>query len=123
MAHSVLPYTAIAIFNQRLKGQGGEPKWIAWGTGAGVHTRTRTALFTEASEARVEGTTSVLTITRTDDTYQISGVMTADGSKSITNAGVFDADEDGNPFVLSDFSAYPVENGNQIAFVWKIQGL
>ena len=123
MANTVQPHTANAIFNNRLKGLGTEPKWIAWGTGAGTHTRASSELFTEASEDRVEGTTTVLTTTYTDDTFQISGQMTADGSKSITNAGVFDAADAGKPFVLSDFTAIPVVATNQIAFSWKVQGL
>lgn len=123
MSNTVLPYVANAIFNHRLKGDGAEPKYIGWGTGAGTFTRASTGLFTEASEDRVEGTTAVTTTTHEDDTFQISGQMTADGSKSITNAGVLDAAEGGNAFLLSDFTAIPVVSGNQISFVWKVQGL
>ncbi len=123
MANAVLPYTANKITNNRLKGLGTEPKWLAWGTGAGTHTRDRTTLFTEASEARVECTTAVVTITQASDGFRASGQMTADGVKVITNIGIFDQQAvGGDPFALADFTGIPVVAGSQIAFVITVQG-
>lgn len=123
MSNTVLPYTANAIFNAQLTGAGDIPHHIGWGTGTGTFTRASTGLFTEASEARVEGTESLETIAQTDDTFVITGTMTADGSKTIRNAGVFDDATAGNAFILSDFSGIPLTVGQTIAFVFKVQGL
>lgn len=47
-----------AIVTNRIKGSGTEPLHVAWGTGAGTAAATDTTLFTEASEARVAGTST-----------------------------------------------------------------
>lgn len=59
-----------------------EPLFVGWGT----NPATRTALvsdvapFTEATEARVTGTSSIVTTTTTNDTYQVVGTITVSGA-------------------------------------------
>jgi len=102
---SVYANAGKAITTTRLKGAGTGPNYIAWGTGAGTAGITDTTLFTEASEARVAGTSSQQTTTTSNDTYQVVGTMTVSGSgKTITNAGLFDASTVGNLFVKGDFA-------------------
>lgn len=87
-----------AIITNRVKGSGTEPKYISWGTGAGTAAKANTTLFTEAmsdsntgtQNTRVTGTSTQETVTYTNDTYQVTGVMTADTGKTITNVGLFD---------------------------------
>ena len=72
-----------------------EPKNIGWGTGGvagGPFTAANTdvAFFSEASEARVAGTSSAVTTTTTNDTYQVTGTITAAGAKTITEVGLSD---------------------------------
>lgn len=110
-----------AIVTNRIIGSGTEPNHIAWGTGAGTAAATDTTLFTEASEARVAGTSSRVTTTVTNDTYQVVGTMTVSGSgKTITNAGLLDASSSGNLFVKGDFTGIALNVGESIAFTFKL---
>ena len=68
---------------------------IGWGTGAGTAAKGDTTLFTEASEARVAGTRST-NGSGASATFRVVGTITADGTKTITNAGLFDAATAGN---------------------------
>jgi hypothetical protein len=70
---------------------------VAWGQG-GVGTGSPytatlndVALFQEASEARVAGTSTFVTTTSTNDTYQVVGTITAAGAKTIAEAGLYDS--------------------------------
>lgn len=96
------------------------PVYIGWGTGAGTAAESDTTLFTEASEARVSGTKSKVTTTVANDTYQVVGTITADGVKTITNAGLFDALTLGNLFVKGDFTGIALNAGDSIQFTIKI---
>jgi hypothetical protein len=110
-----------SIVSNRVKGNGTEPKYLAWGTGAGTAAATDTTLFTEASEARVSGTSTIVTTTVTDDTYQVVGTITADGAKTITNFGLFDASTSGNMLVKSDFTGVALALGESIQFTAKLK--
>lgn len=106
----------------RLKGTGTEPVYIGWGTGAGTAAIADTTLFTEAAEARVSGTSSIVTTTTTNDTYQLTGTITCSGAgKTITNAGNFDASTAGNLHVKGDFTGIALNVGDSIAFTIKDQ--
>jgi hypothetical protein len=111
-----------AITTNRLKGAGTEPNFVAWGTGAGTAAVTDTTLFTEATEARVAGTSTQQTTTVTSDTYQVVGTMTVAGAgKTITNAGLFDALTAGNLFLKGDFTGVALNVGDSIQFTMKAQ--
>lgn len=90
---------------------------IAWGTGVGTAAKGDTTLFTEASEARVAATTSQPAA----DTNQWVGTITADGTKTITNAGLFDAAASGNLIVKGDFSGIALTAGDKIEFTITLQ--
>lgn len=98
----------------------GAQDFIAWGTGAGTAAVADTTLFTEASEARVQGTMSTVTTDTTSDTYQVVATITATGTKTITNAGVFDASTVGDMLMKGDFSGIPVVSGDSIEFTFKL---
>lgn len=70
-----------------------EPKFLAWGTNPAALTATANdvAEFAESSEARTSGTSSQVTTTTTNDTYQVTGTQTATGSRVIQEAALFDA--------------------------------
>lgn len=110
-----------AIVTNRIIGAGTEPKFIAWGTGAGTAAVADTTLFTEASEARVTGTSTRVTTTVTNDTHQVTGQMVANGSKTITNAGLFDASTVGNLYVKGDFTGVALVLNDTIDFTFKLQ--
>lgn len=116
------------ITTARLRAVGTEPLNIAWGTGAGTTTATDTSLFTEALVSLAAGTTdhtlgtsSQVTTTTTDDTYQVTGTRTATGAGTVTNAGLFDAASGGLLYMKGDFTGIGLASGDSIAFTFKVQ--
>ncbi len=85
------------IFTGRMIGSSptqAEPKILIWGLDpADVYAAANTdvALFTEAPEARVTGTSSQVTTTTTNDTWQVTGTMTASAGRAITEAALSDS--------------------------------
>lgn len=90
---------------------------IAWGTGAGTAAKGDTTLFTEASEARVAATVTQPAA----DTNQWVGTLTADGAKTITNAGLFDAATAGNLVIHGDFTGIALALNDQIEFTITLE--
>ena len=118
---TLLVNTGKAIITNYLNGGAAtQPKYVAWGTGAGTTAATDTTLFTEVTP-RVSGTTSQVTTSTTNDTYQVVGTQTAGTTETITNAGLFDASTSGNLFVKGDFTGVPLNSGDSIAFTFKVQ--
>jgi hypothetical protein len=91
--------------------------YIGWGTGAGTAAKGDTTLFTEASEARVTGTRSQPAA----DKIRWVGTITADGTKTITNAGNFDASTSGNLIVKGDFTGIALASGDKIEFTIDLE--
>jgi hypothetical protein len=118
---TLLVNTGKAIVTNYLNGGAAtQPKYVAWGTGAGTTAATDTTLFTEVLP-RVSGTTSQVTTSTTNDTYQVVGTQTAGVTETITNAGLFDAATSGNLFVKGDFTGVPLNSGDSIQFTFKVQ--
>lgn len=74
-----------------------EPKNVGWGAPSTEFTAASTdvAPFSESSEARVAGTSSTVTTTTTNDTYQVTGTLTASATRAITE--VFLSDSSSKP--------------------------
>jgi hypothetical protein len=118
---TLLVNTGKAIVTNYLNGGAAtQPKYVAWGTGAGTTGATDTTLFTETG-TRVSGTTSQVTTSTTNDTLQVVGTQTAGGTLAITNAGLFDASTSGNLFAKGDFSTINLNTGDSIQFTFKVQ--
>ena len=114
-----------AITTNRIKGSGTEPNYVAWGTGAGSASTASTTLSTEDSAgspayARIAGTSTQQTTTNTNDTYHVIGTITSNGTKTITNAGLFDAITTGNLFVIGDGLSIALVLNDSIQFTIKI---
>lgn len=90
---------------------------IGWGTGAGVAAKADTTLFTEASEARV----AVVASQPLADKNRWVATLTADGAKTITNAGLFDAATAGNMVVKGDFAGIALALGDKIEFTIDLE--
>ena len=90
---------------------------VAWGTGAGTAGKTDTTLFTEASEARVVPTVSQ----PAGDTNRWVGTITADGAKTITNAGLFNSAAGATLIVKGDFAGIVLASGDKIEFTINLQ--
>ena len=118
---TLLVNTGKAIVTNYLNGGAAtQPKYVAWGTGVGTTAATDTTLFTEVTP-RVSGTTSQVTTSTTNDTFQVVGTQTAGTSETITNAGLFDASTSGNLFVKGDFTGVPLNSGDSIQFTFRVQ--
>lgn len=122
-AATVIVNAGQAIVTNRMSSAGTEPKYVAWGTGAGTAAVADTTLFTESTdEARTNGTSSRVTTTVTNDTYQVVGLMTvATTGKTITNCGLFDAITTGNLYFKSDFTGIALLVGEAITFTIKVK--
>lgn len=100
------------------------PKYVAMGTGATGAARTAavgdTALST-AAETRTSGTESIVTTSTTGDTYQVVGTITATGSRSVDEGGLFDASSAGNMFTSATFPVVSLSTNDSIQFTWKVQ--
>lgn len=73
-----------------------EPKIVAWGTGGvagGPFTAANTdvAMFSESAEPRQTGTSSVVTTTTANDTYQVVATLTLASGYSVAEAGLSDS--------------------------------
>lgn len=114
-----------AILTNRMIGAGTAPARIGWGTGATAAAVTQTALVTEAAPTtgggRTLGTESRQTTTVSNDTYQVSGAVTATSTLTITEAGLFDAASAGNMFMRSDFTGIGVQSGDSITFTFQLK--
>ena len=110
-----------AITTNRLKGAGTEPNYVGWGTGAGTAAVADTTLFTESAEARVAGTSTRVTTTVANDTYQVVGTLTASGAKTITNVGLLDAVTAGNLYMKADFTGVALADQDAIQFTMKVK--
>jgi hypothetical protein len=115
-----LTNAGLAIITNRIKGAGTEPNYVHWGTGTTAAAVTDTTLETAGAESRTSGTSTRVTTTATNDTYQVVGTITCTGSgKAITEMGLFDASTDGNLFTRHTFSAINVAVGDSIQFTAK----
>lgn len=101
------------------------PLYIQFGTGSG-QTAASNALAT-AVQTRVTGTSSQQTTTVTNDTYRVTGTVTANATRAITEVGVFDAAGAGDPAtggnmdIYGDFSVINLANGDSIAFTINVK--
>jgi hypothetical protein len=92
-------------------------QYVGWGTGAGTHSKSSTTLFTEASETREAATRTQPAA----DKIRYLATLTANGSKTITNSGVFTALTSGNLIVASDFTGVALNTGEGIKFQWDVE--
>ena len=90
---------------------------IGWGTGAGTAAKADTTLFTEASEARVAVVASQPVV----DKNRWVATLTANGAKTITNAGLFDAAAAGNLVVHGDFTGIVLALNDKIEFTIDLE--
>ena len=115
----------LALFISLLQASAGRPKYVGWGTGSGVAVN-GTNLGVPATEARTNGTSSVVTQNVTGDTYRVQALLEADANKAITEIGIFDAAGSGSPpsggnlAFYASFPALNIEDGDTITFTTDI---
>lgn len=102
------------------------PLYLQWGTGSGAAASANVVTTTSTTESRTAGTSSQQTTTATNDTYRVTGTITAAGTRAITEVGVFDAAGSGSPptggnmDIYGDFSTVNLSNGESIAFTVNV---
>lgn len=100
--------------------------WLQWGTGTGAVASANVVTTTTTTEARVSATTSQQTTSVTNDTLQLTGTITAAGSRAITEVGTFDAAGSGSPPTggnmdhYGSFSVINLNTSDSIAFTIKV---
>lgn len=103
--------------------EAGTACYIGWGTGAGAPDKANTDISTPATEARVVGVESQPTA----DKNQWVGTITADGAKTITNAGLFSAAGTGSPpsggslVIHGNFTGIVLALGDKIEFTITLE--
>jgi hypothetical protein len=101
-----------------------EPNYIGIGVGATGAARTAVAAdtaLTTAVESRVAGTSSTVTTTQTNDTYQTVGTITATASRAVDEAGTFDASTAGNMDISATFAVVNLASGDSLQLTVKKQ--
>src|SRR5882762_11121338 len=70
-----------------------EPKIIGWGLNPATLTAAATdvGMFDESAEARVTATSSQVTTTNANDTYQLVGTITCSAGRTIAEFGAYDS--------------------------------
>ncbi len=109
----VFTQTGEELFADIIDGTTGAPTWyIGQGTGTGGAVKGDTALGTESAEARVSSTMSQPSA----DQNQFLSLITATGTRAITECGIFNASTTGIMIQRSDFTAINVDSGDKIEF-------
>lgn len=118
--------TGFARFVAAMHAYASRPLYMQWGVGSG-QTASDTAVdsTTGTTESRTTGTSSVVTTTVTGDTYQVTGTITAAGSRAITELGIHDVAGSGSPptggnmDLYGDFSVINLAINDSIVFTYK----
>lgn len=113
---AIMPAKGREITAKRVKGDGAEPKYLHWGSGTVEPTDNDITLQTPRPEARIAGTSSIVTTTTANDTYRVVGTLTAESNAAITEAGLFDALTGGNMYIRGTFGVINLEAGDSIQF-------
>lgn len=92
--------------------------YVAWGTGGTTAAKGDAALGTEAPESRVQ----IAAISQPSaDVNRFQGTIQASASRSIIEAGVFNAATSGILFIRSDFATVSLNANDSIQFTWDVE--
>ena len=114
---TVLTALGRAVTTNRLIGSGTVPNYVGIGTGATSAARTASTSDTSLStpvESRVNTNAATqVTTSTTNDTFQVIQTVTASSSRSVDEAGLFDASSGGNMFLSATFPVVSLSSGIQ----------
>lgn len=119
MAPMVVDSGKALIANRMLAG-GTEPKYVATGTGNTAEAAGQTALVTEV-ETRVAGTSSRVTTTVANDTYQVVGAVAITATRALVETALFDAASAGNMLARAVHASNGLSAGDSITYTWQIK--
>lgn len=99
-----------------------EPLYIGIGTGATGAARTAVVgdvALSTAAESRVAGTSSNVTTTTANDTYQVVATVTATAARAVDEAGTFDAVAAGQMDISATFPVVNLLLGDSLQLTIK----
>lgn len=99
-----------------------EPLYVGIGVGATGAARTAVVgdvALSTAVESRVAGTSSNVTVTTANDTYQVVGTVTATASRAVDEAGTFDASVAGQMDISATFPVVNLLSGDSLQLTFK----
>lgn len=124
---TLVPNAGLANITAALHAYTSRGRYMQWGVGSGQSaTSTDLADKTGTTEARTAGTTSQQTTNTTNDTYRVTGTITAASSLAITEMAMFDEAGSGSPpsggnmTFYGDFSAINLTSGDAVTFTAEI---
>lgn len=110
-----------AITTARIKGTGTEPSWVAVGVSGGRTALVTDTALTSQAETRTSGTSTLVTTSVTNDTYQVVGLVTATAPRAIDEAALFDAATAGNMYMSATFATINLAANDSIQMTMKVQ--
>ena len=96
----------------------------AWGSGSTTPAVTDNALVSENAESRVSiaaGAMSQQTTQSTGDTLRWTYTITATGTRTVQETGIFSASTVGNCYVRIVHGSLALESGDQVAYTINLQ--
>ncbi len=109
----IFTQTGEELFTDIIDGTTAAPTWyIDWGTGGTTAAKGDTALGAAGGEARVASTMTQPAA----DQNQFLSLITATGTKTIIECGIFNASTAGIMIQRSDFAGIGVDSGDKIEF-------
>lgn len=95
---------------------------IAWGTGAGTADKADTTLFAESTEGGGEARQTPTVSQPLADKNQWVATLTAESTKTVTNAGVFNSTGGATLIVKGDFAGITLAStGDKIEFTMSLE--
>jgi len=107
-------FAALAI------GSGAAISYVGWGSSTTAPARTDTTLGTEITP-RVSATVTAATTSVSNDTIQVAATMTAAGSITVAEVGVFTASSGGVLVLHGSFSTRTLQSGDTLSLTFTIQ--
>lgn len=101
-----------------------EPNYVGIGVGATGAARTAAVADVALStpvESRAAGTSSNVTTTTANDTYQTQATITASATRAVDEGGTFDASSGGSMDVSATFAVINLSNGDSLQLTFKKQ--
>lgn len=90
-------------------------KYLGWGGGTG-QDETATDLAAPFAEDRASGMLAATTTDTTNDTFRVTGTITATDARAVTEVGLFTEPTGSVMQVYGDFPAVTLASGDSIAF-------
>lgn len=103
---------AVDVMDPATRSGVADMKHIGWGSGTTAAAVAQTALVSENAEARTSGTVSQ----PASHQYQVSGTITATGSRVVEEVALFDASTSGNMGVRATHGQLNLESGDEVTY-------